>query len=77
MEPIPIRTKVDGSGTAVNVLPEGPPGIAWIVNVAPLSMVRVSTAMLLTMTLPFSTSRELADILPPVSNVVVPSPMPK
>jgi hypothetical protein len=47
IEPIPIKTKVDGSGTAVIVLPEGPPAIDWIVSVESLPMVRVSTAMLL------------------------------
>jgi hypothetical protein len=43
MKPMPRRTRAEGSGTGAIVLPSGPPGIAWMVTVAPEPMVSVST----------------------------------
>ena len=62
--PMPRRTRVDDSGTEVrfSLNAIGPPGIAWMVTVAPLPMVNVPWTM------------DAAVRVAPLSTCVIPLP---
>ena len=62
---MPIRMKVDGSGTAVIEPLSGPPAMGWIVTLTPMPRVNVFTLMLEAVRLPLRTFMACAPLMPP------------